>query len=173
MCHGCDVCGYLGMLHRHGRYFRNVITLYQHIVIGVQRFKCPCCNKTYSRLPCCLIPYFVYSYDVVLFCLYKVYSLSHKASATCRLLHNINPDSFITVQSISFYKGRFLTCTHLINSFFASFDEFNYSYDAVYLICSFYALKPLLFGQFILIFPKWLVMPNNRKKKQICLHHIF
>jgi transposase-like protein len=127
--YGCKACGYSGMLHRHGHYSRNVITFHQHLVIDIERFKCPSCNKTYSRLPCCLIPYFIYSFDVVMFCLYGVYSLSHKASTLCNILRDINPDSFITVQSVSFFKKRFLTGIHLTNSFFAIFNEFSYSMD--------------------------------------------
>ncbi len=127
--YGCKACGYSGMLHRHGHYSRNVITLHQHIVIDIQRFKCPSCNKTYSRLPCCLIPYFIYSFDVVMFCLYGAYSLSHKATSLCKILHDINPNSFITIQSISFFKRRFQIGMHLTNSLFAQFDEFSYSMD--------------------------------------------
>ena len=88
--YGCRACGYSGMLHRHGHYCRNVITLYQHFLVKIQRFKCPHCNKTYSNLPCCLIPNFIYSFDVVLFCLYGAYSLSHKTTSLCRLLRDIN-----------------------------------------------------------------------------------
>jgi hypothetical protein len=76
--------------------------------IDIQRFKCPSCNKTYSRLPCCLIPYFIYSFDVVIFCLYCVYALANKAAYVCKLLHSINPYSFITPQSISFLKRDLL-----------------------------------------------------------------
>lgn len=127
--YGCRTCSYSGMLHRHGHYSRNVITLHQHLLIDIQRFKCPSCNKTYSRLPCCLIPYFIYSFDVVLFCLYGAYSLSHKATLLCRILHDINPSSFITIQSVSFFKRRFLANIFLINSYFARHDKFNYSMD--------------------------------------------
>ena len=127
--YGCRVCGYSGMLHRHGHYSRNVVTLFQHFIIDIQRFKCPSCNKTYSCLPCCLIPYFIYSFDVVIFCLYCVYSLANKAAFVCKLLHSINHDSFITVQSVSFFKKRFIANLHLTNSFFAGFDSFSYSMD--------------------------------------------
>ncbi|MGI5851724.1 MAG: DUF6431 domain-containing protein [Caldicoprobacterales bacterium] len=127
--YGCKECGYSGMLHRHGHYSRNVITLHQHLIIDIERFKCPTCNKTYSRLPCCLIPYFIYSFDVVVFCLYGAYSLSHKAAFLCNILHDINPNSFITTQSVSFFKRRFLSRLYLINSYFAGLDEFNYSMD--------------------------------------------
>jgi len=127
--YGCKVCGYSGMLHRHGHYSRNVVTLFQHFTIDIQRFKCPSCSKTYSCLPCCLIPYFIYSFNVVSFSLYCVYPLANKAASVCKLLHNINPCSFITPQSISFFKKRFITNLHLTNSFFAGFDSFTFSMD--------------------------------------------
>jgi len=127
--YGCKVCGYSGMLHRHGHYSRNVVTLFQHFTIDIQRFKCPSCSKTYSCLPCCLIPYFIYSFNVVIFSLYCVYPLANKAASVCKLLHNINPCSFITPQSISFFKKRFITNLHLTNSFFAGFDSFTFSMD--------------------------------------------
>ena len=127
--YGCKVCGYSGMLHRHGHYSRNVVTLFQHFTIDIQRFKCPSCSKTYSCLPCCLIPYFIYSFNVVIFSLYCVYPLANKAASVCKLLHNINPCSFITPQSISFFKKRFITNLHFTNSFFAGFDSFTFSMD--------------------------------------------
>ena len=127
--YGCKVCGYSGMLHRHGHYSRNVVTLFQHFTIDIQRFKCPSCSKTYSCLPCCLIPYFIYSFDVVIFSLYCVYPFANKATSVCNLLHSINSCSFITPQSISFFKKRFITNLHLTNSFFAGFDSFTFSMD--------------------------------------------
>jgi len=127
--YGCRICGYSGMLHRHGHYSRNVVTLFQHLSVDIQRFKCPSCNKTYSRLPCCLIPYFIYSFDVVIFCLYCVYALANKAAYACKLLHSINPYSFICHQSISFFKKRFISNLHFINSFFASFELFSFFMD--------------------------------------------
>ncbi|WP_408645592.1 DUF6431 domain-containing protein [Thermotalea metallivorans] len=94
--YGCPSCGYEGMLHRHGHYDRNVVTLYQHFVISIQRFQCPSCKKTYSLLPSMLIPYFVYSFDFVIFCLYCIFSLSEKASDVCRFLGDCNKQCFIT-----------------------------------------------------------------------------
>jgi transposase-like protein len=126
---GCKNCGYTGMLHRHGQYTRNVITLYQHFPISVQRFLCPSCRKTYSRLPSCIVPYFIYSFDVIVFCLYSVLVLSHKLNNACRTLHNCNPGCFISRQSIRFFKKRFLSSLFLTNSFFALFYSLNYDMD--------------------------------------------
>lgn len=114
------------MLHRHGHYKRNIITLNQNFVYCVQRFKCPSCNKTYSRLPSCLIPYFIYSFDVVIFCLYCVFNLSQKSNEICNFIQHCNKQCFISVQSISFFKKRFLSKVNLINSFFAGIDNFHY-----------------------------------------------
>ncbi len=127
--YGCKACGYSGMLHRHGHYSRNVITLFQHFTIEIQRFKCPSCNKTYSCLPCCLIPYFIYSFDVVIFCLYCIYPLANKAACVCKLLYSLNSYSFIAPQSISFFKRRFFDNLYFTNSFFAGFDSFSFSMD--------------------------------------------
>lgn len=124
--YGCRSCGYEGMLHRHGHYDRNVVTLTQHFVISIQRFLCPCCGKTYSLLPSFLIPYFIYTFDVVIFCLYCVYSLKRKSNYVCSILHDCNKQCFISIQSISFFKKRFLPKIHLINSFFTAIDSFHY-----------------------------------------------
>jgi hypothetical protein len=128
MC-GCPSCGYQGMLHRHGHYDRNVITLHEHFMYSVQRFKCPSCNKTYSHLPFVLIPYFIYSFDVIIFCLYSSFSLTQKANEICRFLNSCNKDCFICAQSITFFKKRFLSKINLVNSFFASIDSFHYDSD--------------------------------------------
>jgi predicted RNA-binding Zn-ribbon protein involved in translation (DUF1610 family) len=127
--YGCKNCGYAGMLHRHGCYTRNVITIYQHFPFKVQRFICPSCRKTYSRLPACLIPYFVYSFDVIIFCLFATFSLSLKLNTSSHFLHSLNPQSFISKQSVFFLKKRFLTSLSLTNSFFALFSSFNYDMD--------------------------------------------
>lgn len=124
--YGCSCCGYEGMLHRHGHYDRNVVTFTQHFVLSIQRFLCPCCGKTYSLLPSFLIPYFIYTFDVVIFCLYCIYSLQKKSSYVCSILHDCNEQCFINIQSICFFKKRFLSKIHLINSFFAAIDAYHY-----------------------------------------------
>lgn len=124
--YGCSNCGYKGMLHRHGHYNRNVITLTQHFMISIQRFKCPCCGKTYSLIPSFLIPYYIYTFDVVIFCLYCIFNLQKKSNYVCSILHDCNTKCFISIQSISFFKARFLSKINLINSFFAAIDSFHY-----------------------------------------------
>lgn len=127
--YGCPSCGYEGMLHRHGHYDRNVVTLYQHFIISIQRFLCPCCRKTYSLLPSFLIPYFIYTFDVVVFCLYSILQLQQKASHVCHILNDCNRQCFISIQSIYFFKKRLLSKAHIINSFFAAIDFFHYDSD--------------------------------------------
>jgi len=127
--YGCRSCGYQGMLHRHGHYDRNVITLHEHFIYSVQRFKCPSCNKTYSRLPSALIPYFIYSFDVVIFCLYSSFSLTQKSNEICKFLNSCNKECFIRIQSITFFKTRFLSKINLVNSFFAGIDSFHWDSD--------------------------------------------
>lgn len=127
--YGCKNCGYTGMLYRHGHYTRNVITLYQHFPLRVQRFICPSCRKTYSRLPSCLIPYFVYSFDVIIFCLYFAFFLSKELKAPCQFLQSNNPHCFISRQSGQFFKKRFIASISFTNSFFALFDAFYYDME--------------------------------------------
>ncbi len=125
----CKSCGYAGMLHRHGHYSRNVITLHQHLVIQIQRFLCPSCHKTYSRLPSCLIPYFIYSFDVIIFCLYSTFFLSQKIHKTCLILNELNPNCFISTESIKFFIKRYISCLDLTNSFFVNLEPFQYDMD--------------------------------------------
>lgn len=127
--YGCSCCGYEGMLHRHGHYDRNVVTLYEHFIISIQRFICPSCGKTYSLLPSFLIPYFIYSFDVVMSCLHAVFILQKKTYVICQNLRSSNNQCFINIQSISFFKKRFLYKINLINSFFSSLDSFHYDSD--------------------------------------------
>jgi hypothetical protein len=127
--YGCSSCGYEGMLHRHGHYDRNVVTLYEHFIISIQRFLCPKCGKTYSLLPSALIPYFIYSFDVVIFCLHSVFASSKKVNDVCNHIRNLNRQCFIYIQSISFFKRRFISNMNAVNSFFAAIDSFHYDSD--------------------------------------------
>lgn len=127
--YGCKNCGYAGMLHRHGHYTRNVITLYQHFTLKIQRFICPSCRKTYSRLPSGLIPYFVYSFDVIIFYLYATFTLSKKLEAPYQFLRSLNHHCYISRQSGHFFKKRFLETLSFTNSFFTLFHAFYYDID--------------------------------------------
>ncbi|MCX7883471.1 MAG: DUF6431 domain-containing protein [Caloramator sp.] len=127
--YGCSACGYEGMLHSHGHYKRNVITLHGHFIIKIQRFKCPSCGKTYSLLPCFLIPYFIYTFDVVIFCLYSMLVLKKTAMNVCCILHEYNKQCFISIESPFFFKKRFLSKLNIINSFFVNIDSYHYDSD--------------------------------------------
>jgi transposase-like protein len=145
--YGCSCCGYEGMLHSHGHYHRNVVTLHGHFVISIQRFLCPSCGKTYSLLPSFLIPYFIYSFDVVIFCLYSISTLPKMSGYVCRILHRCNKQCFITIQSISFFSKRFLSKIYEINSFFASMD--SYHYDSDFSILQKYKASAILFTKIL------------------------
>lgn len=127
--YGCASCGYDGMLHRHGHYDRNAVTLYQHFSISIQRFLCPSCRRTYSLLPSFLIPYFIYTFDVVIFCLYSIFALKEKASYVCHILNDCNKQCFLSIQSIYFFEKRFLSKAQVVNSFFVAIDSFHYDSD--------------------------------------------
>lgn len=127
--YGCKQCGYVGMLHRHGHYSRFVITLFQVFSIDIIRFKCPVCKKTFSCLPHYLIPYFRYSYDFILFCLYYIIKLSKPMNQCACLLRANNYDCFISKQSIAYFRKRFFGVLPRVNSFFARFLEFYYDMD--------------------------------------------
>lgn len=53
MC--CDLCG--RTMHKHGRYFRWVVTKRQYIQIPIYRWFCPNCKITVSLLPDFLVPW--------------------------------------------------------------------------------------------------------------------
>lgn len=55
----CDDCGQL--LHKHGRYWREVVTKQEVIRIPIYRWYCPICKKTISLLPEFLIPWARYA----------------------------------------------------------------------------------------------------------------
>ena len=127
--YGCPSCGYEGMLHRHGHYDRNAVTFHKHFIISIQRFLCPSCGKTYSILPSFLIPYFIYTFDVIVFCIYSTLKLRKTSTVLCYELRNLNKQSFISAQSICFFKKRFLSKLHLLNYFFAGIGSFHYDSD--------------------------------------------
>lgn len=128
---GCKNCGYCGRLHRHGCYTRLVLTLFLCREIRIQRFKCPIksCGKTYSKLPCYLIPYFRYSYGVILCSLYFLFVLGNSTRFIVNILHCINPECYISRQSLRYFRVRFMSYMSLVNIFFASYSEFYYDMD--------------------------------------------
>lgn len=64
--YGCKNCGYEGLQHRHGYYYRTVITFFSYHRIPILRLKCPSCNKTHAILPSFIIPYFQYSFNFII-----------------------------------------------------------------------------------------------------------
>jgi len=126
---GCRNCPYEGMMHRHGFYTRSVITCLQYFEIYVPRFICPKCGKTYSKLPCFLIPYYRYSYDFILASLYYLFVLKLPACKIPSIFNETNPHCYISLQSILLFKKRFLKDMHKINNVFTYYNDFYYSMD--------------------------------------------
>ena len=124
--YGCKNCGYMGKLHRHGFYSRNVITRYTAYRIFILRVKCPSCNKTYSLLPSFLIPYYQYSFDFIFLCLCYIYIKKHSYLKIVSIFKQLNPKSTFSISNISFYKKRMNSVNSITNSFFANFSAFYY-----------------------------------------------
>ena len=122
----CMQCSYLGYLHRHGRYLRNLITFKDCYRVPIQRYKCPSCGKTCSIRPFFILPYFQYSFFVVFSILLQ--SLVLKYSYRLIILNSlaINPLSCISVSHISFYCKRFRLCCPCIMLFLLSSGIFPY-----------------------------------------------
>lgn len=127
--YGCKNCGYEAKLHRHGFYSRNVITFSGIYRISILRLKCPSCNKTYSLLPCFLVPYYQYCYSFIFLCLYYTYLPKLSYSQFVSVIKKLNPDSLFTPAHISNYKRRMEAISPQLNLFFANFDEFYYDMD--------------------------------------------
>lgn len=123
---GCSHCSYLGHLHRHGRYFRNLITFKSCHRVPIQRYKCPSCNKTCSIRPFFILPYFQYSFFVVFSILLQ--SLVLKYSYRLIIFNSLatNPFSCISVSHIYFYCKRFRLCCPGIKLFLVSSGIFPY-----------------------------------------------
>jgi hypothetical protein len=124
--YGCKNCGYLGRLHRHGFYSRNVITRFTTYRIFILRIKCPSCGKTHSLLPDFLIPYYQYSFDAIFLCLYSVYILNYSYSKVVDIFKNTNSESYFSISNIYSFKKRMKEVTPIANSFFANFKEYYY-----------------------------------------------
>jgi hypothetical protein len=102
--------------------------------MDIYRFKCPICKKTYSCLPHFLIPYFRYSYDFILFCLYYIIQLSKPINQCACLLKEINHDCYVSKQSITYFKKRFYSILPRVNYFFARFPGFYYDMDILEMV---------------------------------------
>lgn len=121
---GCKNCGYLGRLHRHGYYQRNVITLHSTVRIHVLRLKCPSCKKTFSVLPSFIIPYYQYSFEFIFLCLYYLYVLNYSYSKVISVLQSSYPHCPISHIYLCSFKKRMHLCSPLVRFFFANFSNF-------------------------------------------------
>ncbi len=124
---GCNTCGYGGRLHRHGYYFRNVITRDVIARIPILRLKCPSCNKTRSVLPSFLIPYYQYSFNVIFEVLYLSYVVKDSYSKIVCKFNKSNPNGSFSSSNIYTFRNRMQKAVAVVNSFFSSFDKFYYS----------------------------------------------
>jgi hypothetical protein len=116
----CAVCGYLGCLHRHGCYSRNLIILSGCYRIFIQRYKCPCCGKTCSVRPFFILPYFQYSYFVIFSILLESFVIRHSYTRIVSTLLALDSSSSISKSHISFYCKRFRLCCPHVNIFLYS-----------------------------------------------------
>lgn len=124
--YGCNKCGYMGRLHRHGFYSRNVITRFSNYRIYILRIKCPSCGKTHSLLPSFLIPYYQYCFDAIFLCLYYSYVLEYSYNKIASAFKELNSQSYFSISNIYSFKKRMSKVTPVTNSFFAHFDKYYY-----------------------------------------------
>lgn len=119
---GCKCCGYLGSLHKHGSYDRNLLTLHNQHQIKIQRVKCPCCGKTFSILPPFLLPHFQYSFTVIFFVLGEILICKKSYSSISATLVGMNPFCTLTHASFTFYCKRFKLYSPEIHIFFSTLE---------------------------------------------------
>ena len=97
----CPSCGLPNAFHRHGRYWRNIITDQYEERIPVARFCCKSCSLTVSVLPSFLLPRFQYSLACILTALNIIFATSSSLTALQR-----------------FYRRRFYRNSNRIAMFF-------------------------------------------------------
>lgn len=143
---GCSNCGYLGCLHRHGCYQRNLITFTGCFRISIQRYKCPSCGKTCSVRPFFVLPYFQYSFFVVFSILLQsfVFKYSYSRIVSCFLA--LNPSGLVSISHISFYHKRFILCHPIVKVFLMSSSVFSHysTIDICELSCSLRSIFDLI-----------------------------
>lgn len=122
--YGCNNCGFGGRLHRHGFYYRNVVTKLRVSRIPILRVKCPSCNKTYSILPSFLIPYFQYSFHTIFLCLLLNYVQDFPYGKIIDQFTTANPLTLLSGAHIGFWKKRLNKNQALIIFFFAQHENF-------------------------------------------------
>jgi len=128
--YNCKNCGYKGLQHRHGYYYRTVITLFSSHRIPVLRVKCPMCNKTHSILPSFVIPYFQYSFNFIITSLFMVYIKKYSYSIIVNISLLLNSNSSFSSSNLYFFKKRMKSTYHITNSFFTLFKDFYSNMDA-------------------------------------------
>jgi len=121
----CAACGYLGCLHRHGCYSRNLIILSGCCRIFIQCYKCPSCGKTCSVRPFFILPFFQYSYFVIFSILLQSFLFRLSYTRIVSTLLALNPSSSISKSHISFYCKRFRLCCPHVNFFLYSAGIFS------------------------------------------------
>jgi len=121
--YGCKNCGYLGKLHRHGYYYRNVITVFGIYKIKVLRVKCPSCKKTHALLPHFLVPYFQYSFYTILFLLFLNFVMDFSYSEIISHVKKYKSLCALNHSSLSRFHSRFISKFNEIKSFFANFTD--------------------------------------------------
>ena len=121
----CFSCGYMGCLHRHGCYSRNLITFKKCYRVTIQRYKCPSCGKTCSVRLFFILPYFQYSYFVILAVLFRSFVCKQSYNRIILSLRALSPWSSITSSHLSFYCNRFKRCYPQIRLFFISVGIFH------------------------------------------------
>lgn len=124
----CSNCGYLGCLHRHGCYPRNLITFTGCNRIYIQRYKCPSCGHTCSVRPFYVLPYYQYSFFIVFSILIQIFVFKQSYSHIIFKLLYLNPSNFISASHLSFYRKRFLLCYPQVKVFLSAsavFPDFS------------------------------------------------
>ncbi|MEC5273647.1 DUF6431 domain-containing protein [Caldifermentibacillus hisashii] len=106
-CPNCN-CVASGNLHRHGYYWRNVITEEEEVKIPICRIICLSCKKTFFIIPDFLIPYFQHSLETIFKRIEQF--LEKKKSKGSR-------------QLLAFYWRRYQKKLRWIHSFFVDLGE--------------------------------------------------
>lgn len=97
----CPNCGVPNSFHRHGRYWRNIVTDQYEERIPVARFRCKSCLLTVSMLPSFVLPRFQYSLVCILNALSAIFLMNSSLTALQR-----------------FYRRRFYQNANRIAMFF-------------------------------------------------------
>jgi hypothetical protein len=80
----CPNCGVPHSFHRHGCYWRNVLTDKYEERIPITRFCCKVCSLTVSMLPSFVLPYFQYSLEYILATLNAIFLSAASLTALYR-----------------------------------------------------------------------------------------